>query len=239
MLERAHVAAGDAVLEIGPGKGVLTKALLATGAKVIAIEKDDNLIPILKATFVSEIISGQLELVHADILEKDIEEVLGKDIQAKKYKLIANIPYYITGEIIRKFLESNHQPECMALLVQKEVAERIVAKDGKESILSMSVKAYGTPEYGGTVKRSMFRPMPNVDSAIIIIKNISKNFFKDNFITEEGFFKVVKAGFAHKRKQLGNNLKGIIKEEILNNYSQKRAENLTTEDWKIIVENRI
>lgn len=227
MIGLASVTADDAVLEIGPGKGVLTRALLARDAKVIAIEKDDTLIPLLQETFKGEIASGQLTLIHADILEKNIEDI----IENESYKLIANIPYYITGEIMRKFLEAEHQPQCMALLVQKEVADRVVAKDGKESILSMSVKAYGMPSYGGTVKRMLFRPIPNVDSAILFIDTISKKLFKERGVTEARFFEVMKAGFAHKRKRLKNNLKGVISDEKLESIGMRRAEELSLEEW--------
>lgn len=227
MIEECNVSNKDTVLEIGPGKGILTRALLETGSKVIAVEKDDSLIPVLQATFPKEIISGQLKLIHGDVLELNIENILNSP-----YKLIANIPYYITGEIIRKFLESNFQPTCMALLVQKEVAERIVAKDGKESILSISVKVYGEPKYGGTVKRGLFRPIPNVDSAVLIINNISKDFFKD--ISEGKFFEIVKKGFSQKRKQLKGTLGEIISiekiEEAIDD-ATRRPETLSKEEW--------
>lgn len=225
MIEMCEVSSTDTVLEIGPGKGILTREILSTGAKVITIEKDDLLIPILKETFSKEITSGQLTLIHDD--------VLNYELQITNYKLIANIPYYITGEVIRKFLESNNQPSCMALLVQKEVAVRIVANDKKESILSVSVKVYGNPTYAGTVKRTLFRPIPNVDSGVLIIKNISKDFFIE--INEKDFFKIVKLGFAHKRKQLGANLKEIISKEDLLECGinpMTRAEDLNIEDWK-------
>ncbi len=231
MIEECNVSEKDTVLEIGPGKGILTKALLETGAKVIAVEKDDSLIPVLQATFPKEIISGQLKLIHGDVLELNIENILNSP-----YKLIANIPYYITGEIIRKFLESNLQPTCVALLVQKEVAERIVAKDGKESILSISVKVYGEPKYGGTVKKGLFRPIPNVDSAVIIINNISKDFFRN--ISEEKFFEIVKKGFSQKRKQLKGTLGEIISiekiEEAIGD-ATRRPETLSKEEWEKLI----
>lgn len=228
MIECAKVVSGDTVLEIGPGKGVLTKALLATGARVIAIEKDDNLIPILQISFDAEIRTGQLTLIHGDVLTLFTTH---PTLLSKGYKVVANIPYYITGEIIRMFLEADIQPETIALLVQKEVAERIVARDGKESILSISVKAYGIPEYGGTVKKSLFRPIPNVDSAIIAIHGISKTLFQTKQVSELRFFEVVKAGFAHKRKQLKNNLKGVIDDTKLETVGMRRAEELTVQEW--------
>lgn len=143
IITAGQVGKTDVVLEIGPGKGVLTKELLKTGAKVVAIEKDDRLIIFLSELFASEIDSGQFVLIHADILDlvsmdsmsQHLSEILGL-----KYKIIANIPYYITGEIIKRFHTTPKNPILMVLLVQKEVADRIIANDGKESVLSISVK---------------------------------------------------------------------------------------------------
>lgn len=232
----AKVTEHDAVLEIGPGEGVLTSELLKTGAHVVSIEKDDRLIPELHKTFSREISLKQLELVHADVLDVNITNLI-KD----KYKLVANIPYYITGQIIRIFLENNKQPESMTLLVQKEVAERIVARDNKESLLSLSVKIFGDPKLVRVVGRGAFSPQPNVDSAVIIIENISKN--KLGQINENLFFKTIRAGFAHKRKQLLPNLSEIYSKtdlivifEKLNLDSKVRAEDLTLEKWINICE---
>ena len=169
------VKKGDTVLEIGPGKGALTRELLKTGAKVLAIEKDDRLIPVLEELFAKEIKKGQFTLIHGDVLEFDPTEY---KLEEGSYKLIANIPYYITGELIRKFLSELPQPELMVILVQKEVAERIVSKDSKESILSISVKVYGEPKYIQTVKAGSFFPPPKVDSAILLIDKISKKNFE-------------------------------------------------------------
>ena len=137
------------------------------------------------------------------------------------YKIVANIPYYVTGQVIRKFLEAENQPDSMTLLLQKEVAERIVAKDGKESLLSLSVKIFGEPKYIQTVKRGSFEPAPNVDSAIIHIADISRKNFEGadadvDGIFEEKFFKLIHAGFAHKRKQLLPNLAALYSKEPQN-----------------------
>ena len=225
---------GDVVLEIGPGEGAMTLALLKTGAKVIVVEKDDRLIPFLEEKFSKEILSKQLEILHGDVLD---QSVLSKFfIKNKQYKIIANIPYYITGQIIRTFLETDNQPESMTLLIQKEVAERIVAKDKKESLLSLSIKIYGAPKIMRLVGRGAFRPQPNVDSAVLNIENISKKNFTG--ISEKKFFVLIHAGFAHKRKQLLPNLSDVYKkEDLIKAFSackidtKSRAEDLSLETW--------
>lgn len=209
MVTASGAKKGDTVLEIGPGKGVLTKALLATGANVIVVEKDDRMIPVLSEIFAKETEEKQLAIVSGDILETDIL----KHVKNKTYSVVANIPYYITGEIMRLFLEHTHQPTSMTLLVQKEVAERIIARDKKESILSLSVKAFGTPSLVSVVKKGSFFPIPNVDSAIIHIADISKNTL--GTVTPEHFFTIVKTGLSHKRKILISNLKELYAKDTL------------------------
>ncbi|MFC1625301.1 ribosomal RNA small subunit methyltransferase A, partial [Patescibacteria group bacterium] len=169
-----------------------------------------------------------LEIIHEDILEVDVSSF---KLQASRYKIVANIPYYITSHFLRQFLTTENQPSMMVLMIQKEVAKRIIAQDKKESILSISVKAYGQPKIIKTVPAKFFSPRPKVDSAIIKIDNISKKFFEN--IKEEEFFEMVKKGFAHKRKVLRNNLK--IPSEALKkcNLPEKaRAEELGLENWK-------
>ena len=233
------VAAGelnpsDTVLEIGPGMGALTKKLLETGAKVVSVEKDDTLHEFLEKEFHNEISSGQLILVHGDILDFDAAE-----IGAGEWKLIANIPYNITGAIFKKFLSGKSQPKKIVLLVQKEVAERIVARDGKESVLSISVKAYGEPRLVEKVPAGAFAPAPKVDSAIIAIGDISKKFFSG--FEEENFFRILRAGFSSKRKKLSSNLTNAFpKEKILEAFERlgieenARAEDLSVEMWREI-----
>ncbi|MBX4211079.1 16S rRNA (adenine(1518)-N(6)/adenine(1519)-N(6))-dimethyltransferase RsmA, partial [Candidatus Parcubacteria bacterium] len=165
MLEAAKVTAEDTVVEIGPGKGILTRALVEKAGRVIAIEKDDRLIEYLQNEFRDAIEKGQLTLIHGDILDLNLESL---KLKARSYKLIANIPYYITGQFLRKFLEAKLQPTVAVVMLQKEVTDRIIARDGKESILSMSVKAYGRPSKVAKVPAKFFSPPPNVDSAILL-----------------------------------------------------------------------
>ncbi|MBI2065739.1 MAG: ribosomal RNA small subunit methyltransferase A, partial [Candidatus Zambryskibacteria bacterium] len=242
IVETGHVGARDTVVEIGPGTGALTKKLLETGAEVIAVEKDYKLFEFLKDTYKKEAGSGRFKLIHGDILEFDLSKLV-----ANSYKLIANIPYNITGSVFKKFLGAKNQPELMVLLVQKEVADRIVGNmplggstskwKEKESILSISVKAYGVPSYVETVKAGSFAPMPKVDSAIIAIENISKDFFKE--INESQFFKLLRAGFKSKRKKLSSNLSELFSKEKIKDVFEElnldenvRAEDLNIENWQ-------
>lgn len=242
-----EVTAGDTVLEIGPGKGALTEKLLEKSGRVIAVEKDQDLIPVLEEKFSAYIDAGRLVLVHGDILELDM--AVSKtvfDMFVGGYKIIANIPYNITGAIIRKFLTSENQPQMMVLLVQKEVAERIVARDprhggagGKGSLLSISVKVYGEPKYITKVPARYFSPAPKVDSAVIKISNISRKFFTDNNIDEGDFWELARAGFAHKRKVLAGNLKTwngargwatLLEQSGIDR--KARAEDLSLDNWR-------
>lgn len=230
MCEAGEISNEDVVLEIGPGKGALTEKLLEKAKKVIAVEKDRDLIKILEEKFKQEIENKKLVLINEDILTFEIKK--------EKYKVIANIPYNITGAIFKKFLSCSDQPERMVLLIQKEVAERIMARDGKESILSLSVKAYGTPKYIIKVGKKFFSPAPKVDSAIIAITNISRANFKTNR-EEIIFFETIKAGFSHKRKVLRKNLESCGKnstqiDKIFENLKinpRSRAEDLKIENW--------
>lgn len=235
----AMLTSGDTVLEIGPGKGFLTEGLLASGAHVIAVEKDDRMIPLLAEKFAEAITGHRFTLIHGDIvelLEKNTLEI------PPHYKLVANIPYYITGFLLRAFLERDNKPERMILMVQKEVADRIVARDKKESILSIAVKAYGTPRLVKRVPARYFTPAPNVDSAVIAVENISgKNF--ENKTHEKHFFEIMKAGFAHKRKQLAGNLRELFGDRTLTNLEEAgisptaRGEDISLTQWLNLTRN--
>lgn len=227
--------ADDIIVEIGPGEGVLTERLLKLAGKVIAIEKDDSLAEKLKEKFAAEIATGKFELLHQDVLDFDFSSMgFYKDLN---YKVIANIPYNITGVLIRNILTASVQPELMVLLIQKEVATRIVARNNKHSLMSLSVQIYGQPKIVDLVPPGAFVPAPKVTSAIIAIENISrKNFASAD--EESIFFKLIHAGFAHKRKQLQANLRELYSLEQISEMLSKlklpqtvRAEDITLDQW--------
>jgi len=233
IVHAAEVTKDDTVMEIGPGTGMLTRVLLATAKDVIAVEADGELVTALNETFAEEILNGRLTLIHDDIRNVDPSSF-------GTYRLVANIPYYITGEIIRTFLTTSAKPRSMTLLVQKEVAERI-ARAKKESVLSIAVKTYGVPRYCFTVPRGAFRPAPNVDSAVLTITDIQTPFASPK--EEEWFFTVMKTGFMHKRKQLGKNLEEIAPGERVKDALMKagvtekiRPEDVPLPAWKVIAD---
>jgi len=206
IIEAADIQADDTIIEIGPGEGVLTRRILEKNPeRLILVEKDDRLVPILEKEFIKNTEKGQtsVDLIHSDILEV-FDDVLAYAKPSRQYKVVANIPYYITGAILRMIFESERLPERAVLLVQKEVADRIIAEDKKESILSMSVKYYGMPKRIAVVPKGAFAPAPSVDSAILQITNIRRPGTKED---EARFFTFIKAAFAHKRKLLVGNIK--------------------------------
>jgi 16S rRNA (adenine1518-N6/adenine1519-N6)-dimethyltransferase len=229
--EAVEIVPGELVVEIGPGEGVLTRELLERGARVIVVEKDSRLIPFLAETFRDEVQSGQLQIIEGDALEF----ALPKKLQTSVYKVVGNIPYYITGALLRAFLSAKHQPKTLVFLIQKEVAERI-ARSKKESLLSLSVKAYGEPQYIKTVPRGAFSPAPKVDSAVLRVRDISRANFK-NKLTEQRFFDLIHAGFAQKRKLLVRNLENVLGTKAPEALQQAgipqnaRAEDVPLEQW--------
>jgi len=234
IVEAGNVTATDTVLEIGPGKGFLTKALLATGAHVLALEKDKELLPLLAESFSSYVTSNHLTLIEGDVLTFDPTL---HNLQSESYKIIANIPYYITGAILSHFLTHEHHPSTMVVLVQKEVAERVCARDGKESLLSLSVKAYGEPHLVYRVNKGSFHPIPSVDSAVLQIQAISKEKFTDTD-HEAMFFKLIHAAFAHKRKYALSNIKALFPNHDIGTLFQEeslsekvRAEDVRLSSW--------
>jgi 16S rRNA (adenine1518-N6/adenine1519-N6)-dimethyltransferase len=237
MADAAEIRVGDTVLEIGPGIGVLTRELLARGAEVIALEADRRAIAVLEEAFKAELMAQNLTIIHADARQVDLT-TLGLSEHA--YKVVANIPYYLSGLLFRSFLESTLQPSDLVFLVQKEVALRI-ARDTKESLLSLSVKAYGRPVYVTTVARGNFTPTPKVDSAILSVRDISHSRFGE--LDEGFFFSVLHAGFASKRKQLLGNLTAIAPRDTLmhifstlNIPLTTRGEDLSVDTWLMLAQ---
>lgn len=251
----ARLKPGDIVLEIGPGTGALTEGLLGAGACVIAVEADARAIETLNERFAEAIDAGQLLLHHADVREATLESFIPK---GPPYAIVANIPYYLSGMLIRAALSADHQPEKVVFLVQKEVAERIVygGKKGKggnaagarqhrhrvkESLLSLSVKIYGRPRYVATVTKGNFSPAPKVDSAILAIECISRKHFKK--LTEKQFFDILHAGFSSRRKQLLGNLATLCDKKILMRRfetlgipAHARGEDLSVATWLALAE---
>ncbi len=232
IIASAHLKNGDIVLEIGPGTGALTEGLLNVGARVIAIEADARMVKTLTQRFASAIDAGTLTVHHADVRDQALTAFVPADLP---YSIISNIPYYLSGMLLRTALESAHQPQRIVFLVQKEVAERI-ARSKKESLLSLAVKVYGTPRYVGTVPRGNFTPPPKVDSAILLIEDISRARF--HILTEAWFFRIVHAGFSSRRKQLLVNLSVILPKEILLHACETlsilptiRGEDLSIDQW--------
>ncbi|GDX62554.1 ribosomal RNA small subunit methyltransferase A [Candidatus Saccharibacteria bacterium] len=229
IVKSAEIAENDTVLEVGPGLGTLTQKLVATGADVVAVEADKDLLPRLGSMFQGE---ANFELVNDDILKFDLSK-LNKD-----YKVVANIPYYLTSNLLRTLLESNNPPSTMVLLVQKEVAQRIMAKPGQMSVLAFSVQYYAKPEYIMDVKKELFDPVPKVDSAVIKIIRGQRPAFEADI---KKLFRLVKAGFGEKRKMLRNSISGglgietLLVENLLKDCKLKptaRAQELSLKDWQ-------
>jgi 16S rRNA (adenine1518-N6/adenine1519-N6)-dimethyltransferase len=232
ILSAAELTADDTVLEVGPGLGIMTRELARKVRRVIAIELDDKLAAFLKQEMAS---LPNVTIINEDILKIDPAALLS---DPGLYKVVANLPYYITSPVLRHFLEATIKPGLMVVMVQKEVAEAIAAGPGKRSLLSISVQLYGQPRIISQVPAGAFYPAPEVDSAILRIDLYSKPAVAVDNTTS--FFETVRAGFASPRKQLANSLShglGISKPEashLLEEASivpQRRAETLTLEEW--------
>lgn len=198
IVDAAQLQSGDAVLEIGPGLGALTKLLAATAVSLVTVELDQRFLPILRQELAPY---PHVQLVHGDILAQEPGQWF-----TKPYKVVANVPYYITGAILRHLLEGEQKPSLLVLTVQKEVAERVTAVPPHMSLLAVSVQFYGRAEKVADIKAGSFWPAPEVDSAVLRITlppALSDRTF------EQAFFRVARAGFSQKRKQLQNNLRQL------------------------------
>lgn len=237
MVEAGKVESADTVLEIGPGTGALTKHLLRTGATVIALEADERAVIVLQEVFASEISTGQLKLHHHDVRTLNLADI---GLHDQSFKVVSNIPYYLSGYLFRTMTESLVQPTTLVFLVQKEVGKRAVAVAGqgeKPSLLSIALQVYGNISYVRTVSKGHFTPPPKIDSAIIALSNITRNNFSNN-LTEKIFFSILHHGFGQKRKQLQGNLRAICASEHIKHAlltcglpHDIRAEDLSLKNW--------
>lgn len=228
MAAAAGVAAGDTVLEVGPGTGTLTEVLLAHGAAVVAVERDEKLAANLAQAFSQDNFAVQ----PGDILQFDF------GVLPPGYKLVANIPYYLTSNLIRVLSEAANPPTVAVLLVQKEVAERAAARPGAMSLLAVTAQFYWGVSLGREVPARLFTPPPKVDSQILVLKRREQPLFGG--IDTTVFFRLIKAGFSQKRKTLANSLSGglrLPRESAISLLEQSgispqaRAQTLSLEEW--------
>jgi 16S rRNA (adenine1518-N6/adenine1519-N6)-dimethyltransferase len=217
IIAAADIKPGENVLEIGPGTGILTRALVDAGAKVTAIETDSSLIEPLREEF-----GDKIELIEGD--------ALSFTPSITSYKLVANIPYSITSDILRRYLTMDPGPERLVLLVQKEVANRIIARPPEMSLLSIVCQLYATCSRAGSVPAGAFRPIPKVDSAIVVLDRLDLS--ASDYSPEE-VISVAKRGFAARRKQLQKNLgkDGKTALQTIGLNQKIRAQELTPNDW--------
>ena len=227
--EAAELTGDDVVLEIGPGLGTLTSRLLARANSVTAVEFDADLARKLPGQFPGK----KLTVVNQDILQFDLNQL------PKNYKVVANVPYYITSKIVEKLMTAENKPSIAVLLVQKEVAERIAAEAGNMSVLSVSVQILAEAEIDIEVPRQFFTPPPKVDSQVVVLRTRNNPLITPE--DQRDLFRIVKAGFSAKRKKLRSSLSGglgidkSVAEELLKNAGispDARAEDLAIEDWK-------
>ncbi|MBI4266947.1 MAG: ribosomal RNA small subunit methyltransferase A [Chloroflexi bacterium] len=231
----AELSPDDTVIEVGPGLGVLTRELAKQSGRVIAIELDDRLAANLKPALA---LFKNVTIINDDVLKIDIAALLRGQGVTARYKVVANLPYYITSPVLRHFLEAPVKPQIMVVMVQKEVARSIAAEPGQRSVLSISVQFYGKPRIISYVPAKAFYPVPEVDSAVLRIDLYAE---PPVAVTDaDSFFELVRGGFAAPRKQLINSLAqglGRDKAEALVLLDKagidprRRAETLTLEEW--------
>lgn len=236
VIDAAQLQPEDEVLEIGAGLGSLTYLLAQLVRQVVAVEIDDAILPPLREALTN---FENVQIIEGDILEKNPDELM----EGKDYVVVANIPYYISSAIIRHLMEAANRPKRVVLTVQKEVAERVIARDGKMSLLSLSVQVFGQVSMAGVIPAGSFLPAPDVDSAVLKIELYPEPLIP--LANEKVFFKIAHAGFSQKRKTLRNSLSGglgvstIQSEEILSKAQidpQRRAETLTIPEWNKLTE---
>jgi 16S rRNA (adenine1518-N6/adenine1519-N6)-dimethyltransferase len=234
----ADLTPDDTVLEVGPGPGVLTELLAQQAGRVVAVELDDRLVPFLRERFAGQ---DYVRIVHADILETDPAELT----EGQPYKVVANLPYYITSAVIRHLLESNPAPEVLVLTVQREVAERMVAQPPDMSLLALGTQFYATGKIVARIPAGAFYPAPKVESAVVRLDRRAQPVAND--ITAERFFEVARAGFSQPRKQLRNSLAaglGIAPAQVEAWLSsagidpKRRAETLSLGEWVALARSR-
>ncbi len=247
IVEAAELTPADTVIEVGPGLGNLTHHLAIRAGRVIAVELDRRLIPVLRERFAH---GPPVEIVHGDILDLQPAELLRRGetagepqgAAAPRYKVVANLPYYITSAVLRHFLEARVRPALMVVLVQWEVARRIVARPGEMSLLAVSVQFYARPRLVHRVPAGAFVPRPNVDSGILRLDLRPEPAVPD--VDPVRFFQVVRAGFSRKRKQLLNSLSAglaLSKEETREALEaagidpRRRPETLSIQEWGQLV----
>jgi len=242
VVNAADLQPTDTVIEVGPGLGIMTAELAKRSGWVIAIELDDTLAGILMQTLPSD----NVVVLNQDILGTDPAELFVSGSphvpeEMTSYKVVANLPYYLTAPVLRHFLEAAIKPSVMVVMVQKEVAETITAAAGKRSLLSIAVQLYGEPELVRIVPKDSFFPAPAVDSAIVRIRVLPRLRVD---VDADALFRVVRAGFTTARKQLGNSLaQGLrmTKEASLELLAEagvdprRRAETLELEEWAAVL----
>ncbi|TET26386.1 MAG: 16S rRNA (adenine(1518)-N(6)/adenine(1519)-N(6))-dimethyltransferase RsmA [Dehalococcoidia bacterium] len=236
IIEAAELTPTDVIIEIGPGLGILTRQLSQQAGQVIAIELDSQLAAILKRTLAP---FSNVVIVNKDVLKTEPATLLKEQAAANSgYKVVANLPYYITSPVLRHFLEAQVKPQIMVVMVQEEVAETIVAAPGQMRLLSVSVQFYGKPRIISQVPAGCFYPMPEVDSALLRIDLYPQPALA--VADRDGFFNLVRAGFSASRKQIANSLAqglGLEKADVLSLLEQadiaqqRRAQTLTLDEW--------
>lgn len=237
--QAAGIHPDETVLEIGPGLGSLTRHLAQLARRVVCVELDRDLMPVLE-----DQLGGypNVEIVQGDILKIDLRALIGTDPQDDRYLVVANIPYYLTSALIRMLLEAPHPPDRLVFTVQREVAERACAEAGEMSLLGVSVQVYGRAQIAARIPAGAFYPQPKVDSAVIRV-----DIYPEPLVAREkipDFFRLVKAGFSQKRKTLRNALAGGMHwpaqqaGDLLSAAGidpMRRAETLSLEEWQALL----